>query len=70
VASTEKLPGTSVQTGEPSDAVTSRSRAVEQGRLPVSEVAYDRPGGPSPFGDDVQFPLPVEALRYTHTAIP
>jgi succinate dehydrogenase / fumarate reductase iron-sulfur subunit len=40
---------------------------VKAGRLPVSELAADRPGGPSPFGDDVVFPLPVDELRYTHT---
>ncbi|MBX6358104.1 MAG: hypothetical protein IRZ05_19930 [Micromonosporaceae bacterium] len=35
-------------------------------RLPVSEIAFDRPGGPSPFGDDLAVPLPVERLRYQH----
>ena len=41
----------------------SRAKVVKPGRLPVSEVAYDRAGAPSPFGDDVTFPLPVENLR-------
>jgi hypothetical protein len=68
MASVEKLPGTSVQVGEPSEAV--RSRPVKVGRLPISEMAYDRPAAPSPFGDDVEFPLPVEELRYTHTTTP
>jgi succinate dehydrogenase / fumarate reductase iron-sulfur subunit len=27
---------------------------------------FDRPGGPSPFGEDVTFPLPVERLAYSH----
>jgi hypothetical protein len=68
MASVEKLPGTSVQVGEPSEAV--RSRPVKAGRLPISEMAYDRPAAPSPFGDDVEFPLPVEELSYTHTTTP
>ena len=34
------------------------------GRLPLTEATFDRAGASSPFGDDVQFPLPVEQLRY------
>jgi hypothetical protein len=68
--SVDKLPGTAVQVGEPTERVAVRSRTVQAGRLPVSELAYDRPGGPSPFGDDVEFPLPVGELRYTHTTTP
>ena len=30
----------------------------DEGNLPISEVAFDRSGAPSPFGEDVQFPLP------------
>jgi hypothetical protein len=41
----------------------SRAKVVKPGRLPVSEVAYDRAGAASPFGDDITFPLPVELLR-------
>ena len=36
------------------------------GRLPVSEVAMDRSGAASPYGDDVTFPLPPEELSYRH----
>jgi succinate dehydrogenase / fumarate reductase iron-sulfur subunit len=36
------------------------------GRLPVSEIAMDRPAAASPYGDDVQFPLPPENLSYRH----
>jgi succinate dehydrogenase / fumarate reductase, iron-sulfur subunit len=36
------------------------------GRLPVSEVAMDRSGAASPYGDDVTFPLPPEDLSYRH----
>jgi succinate dehydrogenase / fumarate reductase iron-sulfur subunit len=34
------------------------------GRLPVSEIALDRPAASSPYGDDVEFPLPPENLNY------
>lgn len=33
-------------------------------RLPVSEILFDRAGAASPFGDDLQFPLPAGALNY------
>jgi succinate dehydrogenase / fumarate reductase, iron-sulfur subunit len=36
------------------------------GRLPVSEIAMDRSGAASPYGDDVTFPLPPEDLSYRH----
>ena len=70
MASSEQLPGTSVEVGQPSDALSTRSRTVQPGHLAVSELAADRPGGPSPFGDDIEFPLPVGELRYTHTTTP
>ena len=47
-------------------------RLPEQFRAPapddfhVSELAADQAGALSPFGTDVEFPLPVEALHYTH----
>src|SRR5690606_17361923 len=42
--------------------------AVDQsGRLPVSEVLFNRAGASSPFGDDVTFPLPPEQLNYHHS---
>jgi succinate dehydrogenase / fumarate reductase iron-sulfur subunit len=41
-------------------------QVVKAGRLPVTEFAFDRAGAASPFGDDVRFPLPVEALTYVH----
>jgi succinate dehydrogenase / fumarate reductase iron-sulfur subunit len=66
----DELPGTPVTVGEPSDEVTARSRSVRLGHLPVSELAFDRPAAPSPFGDDVEFPLLPEELRYTHTTTP
>jgi hypothetical protein len=44
----------------------SRVKPVPDGRLPVSELATDRPGASSPFGDDIRLPLPMERLTYTH----
>jgi hypothetical protein len=44
----------------------SRAKVVKPGRLAVSEFAADKAGASSPFGDDVIFPLPVEALSYEH----
>ncbi|HET9516977.1 MAG TPA: hypothetical protein VFO77_04545 [Actinoplanes sp.] len=66
----DKLPGTAVSEGEPSPQGPARSRTVKSGHLPISELAFDRPAAPSPFGEDVEFPLPVEQLRYTHTTTP
>ena len=37
----------------------------EEGDHPVSELAADRTGALSPFGD-ITFPLPAEDLPYTH----
>ena len=36
-------------------------------RLPVSELLFHRAGAASPFGDDLQFPLPAGALTYRHS---
>jgi succinate dehydrogenase / fumarate reductase iron-sulfur subunit len=36
------------------------------GRLGVSEAAFDRSGAASPFGDDIEFPLPPRDLNYAH----
>lgn len=37
----------------------------DNGHHPVSEVAADRQGALSPFGD-LAFPLPVDVLGYQH----
>jgi hypothetical protein len=63
----DKLPGTGVSVDAPA---TSRSRSPKPGHLVVSELASDRPAAPSPFGDDVEFPLPLEELTYTHSTTP
>ncbi len=36
------------------------------GRLPVTELTLDRSGAASPFGDDLEFPLPVQGITYQH----
>jgi hypothetical protein len=36
------------------------------GDFHVSELAADLAGSLSPFGPDVEFPLPVDRLRYRH----
>jgi succinate dehydrogenase / fumarate reductase iron-sulfur subunit len=43
-----------------------RGQVVPADRLPVSEFAAEVQGGLSPFGEDVQFPLPTDQLRYRH----
>jgi hypothetical protein len=43
-----------------------RDEADRLSEFHVSEVAADLAGSLSPFGPDVEFPLPVERLRYTH----
>ncbi|WP_375734979.1 hypothetical protein [Polymorphospora lycopeni] len=54
--------------GAAGTARDTRVKPVKQGHLAVTEITFSRPGGPSPFGDDVQFPLPVEDLNYTHVS--
>lgn len=44
----------------------SRSQVVRDGRLPLTELLFDRAGAASPFGDDLRFPLPVTRLTYVH----
>jgi succinate dehydrogenase / fumarate reductase iron-sulfur subunit len=36
------------------------------GRVDVSELISQRPGGPSPFGDEQEFPLPTDRISYNH----
>jgi succinate dehydrogenase / fumarate reductase iron-sulfur subunit len=36
------------------------------GKLTVAELYLDRAAAASPFGDDQEFPLPPEKLRYNH----
>lgn len=32
----------------------------------VNELASDKAGSMSPYGPELEFPLPVESIRYTH----
>jgi succinate dehydrogenase / fumarate reductase iron-sulfur subunit len=48
------------------DSPRSDRTRVPEGRLPVSEFAAEVQGGLSPFGDDVQFPLPTDEILYRH----
>lgn len=43
-----------------------RTAELVIGDFHVNELASDRAGSMSPFGTDVEFPLPVSQLRYTH----
>jgi succinate dehydrogenase / fumarate reductase iron-sulfur subunit len=47
------------------DAPRQRS-AVPDGHLPVSEFAAEVQGGLSPFGEDLEFPLPLDKVAYRH----
>ena len=38
------------------------------GRMDVAELALPHQGGPSPFGDDQEFPLPPGNFTYNHPA--
>ena len=61
MAAENKMPGTDVRGG----AGPRRSEPVaDNGHLAVAELVSDRPAAPSPFGDDQEFPLPVEQLSY------
>ena len=39
---------------------------MPDGHLPVSEFAAERAGRLSPFGEDVEFPLPPDKVAYRH----
>ena len=39
---------------------------MPDGHLPVTELAAERPGPLSPFGEDVEFPLPPDKVAYVH----
>ncbi len=55
---------------EPAAIATAPASAApnvdQRGRLTVSEVISDRPGAPSPYGEDVEFPLSNEGIAYEH----
>lgn len=39
---------------------------LDHGNSAVTELSSTRAGGLSPFGEDTEFPLPVEDLPYVH----
>ena len=39
---------------------------VAEGDHAVTELSSTRSGGLSPYGEDTEFPVPVEQLPYTH----
>jgi len=41
-------------------------KSERQEHLPVSEFTSERPGPLSPFGEDVEFPLPPDQVAYVH----
>jgi hypothetical protein len=43
-----------------------KNPAYGDGHLPINELLFERQGPPSPFGEDIEFPLPVDQLPYTH----
>lgn len=47
----------------------SRVRPVKDGHLPVNELLFGRQGPASPFGEDLEFPLPVDRLPYAHPTV-
>ena len=41
-------------------------RETEAVDFHVNELAADQAGSLSPFGTELQFPLPLDKIRYTH----
>ena len=59
MASTDSEPGTT-----PSEERAARTHPVKPQRLDVSELAASFAGASSPFGDDLNLPLPAADLTY------
>jgi succinate dehydrogenase / fumarate reductase iron-sulfur subunit len=46
-------------------APAGQAAAVDaSGKLPLTEFTFDRAGAASPFGDDIEFPVPTDHLRW------
>lgn len=52
----------------PADDAASRDEGDQ--RLPVTEVTFSMAGAASPFGDDVEFPLPADQVQYEPPSAP
>jgi succinate dehydrogenase / fumarate reductase iron-sulfur subunit len=61
---------TGVAAGTPFSSARSPEGAPirEDGRMDISELLLPQQGGPSPFGDDQEFPLPTDHITYNHPA--
>ncbi len=58
-------PGQSLPPGDPRTVRRPEPAAVgEDGKLPLTELTFDRPAAPSPFGEDVTFPM--KGVSYIH----
>lgn len=45
----------------------SKIKPVKDGHLPITELTSPMSAAGSPFGDDLNFPLPNEQLNYEHS---
>jgi hypothetical protein len=43
-----------------------RSRSSHSDDFHVNELASDKAGSMSPFGPELEFPLPLDKIRYEH----
>ena len=59
----------SVRFATPNERPVVATRRAEE-RLPVTEVTFSMAGAASPFGDDLEFPLPVDRLLYEQPPAP
>lgn len=50
-----------------SETRRSKIKPVKDGYLPIGEFTSPLSAAGSPFGDDLNFPLPVEQLNYEHS---
>jgi succinate dehydrogenase / fumarate reductase iron-sulfur subunit len=58
------------ETDSPAEGAEPAPRNVPKpGHLPVNELLFERQGPASPFGEDAQFPLPLDQLPYKHPEV-
>jgi succinate dehydrogenase iron-sulfur subunit len=50
----------------PAPSAPAANELGPDGRMPISEILFDRAGAASPFGDSITFPLAPETLSYEH----
>lgn len=66
LASADREMSMAAQQNTAGESAPKRRNVVKDGHLPVNELLFDRPGAGSPFGDEVEFPLPTDNLMYRH----